>query len=119
MLFVTLPTQRNKTGVVAVCVLQNRPGDAGERRRLIEVTIESTQHPVELGDEHRSANPRIYGVFDYPCFDVRLPEATNERDPVGGLVAILDKDFFHARGDFLWLRKIWIAAIVENHPKHV
>src|ERR1700722_2380925 len=59
MFFITLPSQRNKAGVVAVCVLQYWPGDAGERRRLIEVTIESTQHPVELGDKHRSANPRI------------------------------------------------------------
>src|ERR1700733_868466 len=119
MFFITLPSQRNKAGVVAVCVLQYWPGDAGERRRLIEVTIESTQHPVELGDKHRSANPRIYGVFNHACFHVRLPQATDERDPVSWLVAILDKDFFHTRRDFLWLRKIWTAAIVEDHAKNI
>src|ERR1700739_4599987 len=59
VLFVTLAAQRDEAGVCAVRVCERRTGEAGERRRLVEVSVEPAEDPVEFGNLDSGPEARI------------------------------------------------------------
>ena len=117
MLFIPLALQGNEAGVVAVRILQGRTGNAGQRRRLIEVAIKPAEDPFELGDKNGGAHPRINSTFREPTLKVRLPKAADQRKPRRGFVTVLGIELFHSATELFRLGKFRITSVVEDHPK--
>ena len=76
--------------VVGLGVGERRTGDAGERRRLVEVAVEAAEDPVEFGNLHGDADAGIDGVLGDGAGEVGLALAGGEREPGGGFVVVLD-----------------------------
>jgi len=100
-------------------VVERGAGDAGERWRLVKVTIEPAEDPVEFRDDDGDANAGIDGVFGYGPGEVGLAFAGDQREPVGGLVVVLDVGFLNAGGDDRIDGEVRGAEVVEDGAEDV
>ncbi len=119
VLLIALAAQGNEAGIGAVGKGQRGAGEAGERRRLIEVTVKGAEHPIEFWNLHGSSHAGIDGVFADSCLEVCLPLAAHQSKPRRGLVLVFEESFLHASHGILALGEVGKAAIVEDYAEQV
>src|SRR5258708_4686354 len=82
VLFVPLPPQRYEIKLLlSLDIVQCGPRERAQGWRLIEVSIEATEHPVHFRDSKRCANTRTGGIFHLSSEKVFLAQPAVERQP--------------------------------------
>src|ERR1700690_2540284 len=88
MLFITLAAQRAKRQVLTVGQIKKWAGCSKQRRRLVKITVECAEDPIQMGDLDGDANARIRGILDdlrlgadAGRVEVRLAESGDDRQP--------------------------------------
>src|ERR1035438_6922501 len=117
--FIAFAAEWNEAGVAGLREGESGAGDAGERRRLVEVAVEAAQDPAEFGNLHGRADARIDGVLGDSGLEVGLALAADEREPGGGVVVVLDEGFFYATVDLGGLGEVRGGAVVEDRSEKV
>jgi len=78
VLFVALAFERGEAEAAVVGEVEERAGDAGDGWRLVEVSVEGTEDPVEFGDGEGEADAGVEGVFGDGSGEVGLAKAADE-----------------------------------------
>ena len=78
--------------------IEQRTAYRGERRRLVVLAPEASQHPVQMRDANRPAQPRARRVLRDGAGEVRQPHARGERQPTQRLVLVFQEQRFQMPG---------------------
>ena len=92
VLNIALACQRNKSITLCQRELQQRTGQAVERRRLIVVGVVAVQNPVEFRNPNGPAHPRIGRVLVHQPPVVREPQPEIQRQPRCHTILILREE---------------------------
>ena len=111
---VALAVQRQEAQVAILRVLEQRPAERRQRRRLVVLAPKSAQDPVQLGKPYGGADPGTRGVLGDRPIEMRLPHADGKLKPVGRLECVLDVPRNQRAGRAQSLVDGCIAAIVEE-----
>src|SRR5260370_35784822 len=120
ILRVPLSQQRDKLlwdcGIIRVVYnCEQRAADCDEGRRLIELTVETSQYPVEAWESKRHSGSGASAVFcDGRGREVRLSNAAAQRQPWRDGELVFHENCFHVSRYDLSICKGCIRAIVEQ-----
>ena len=90
MFLIALAAERDEAGVAGLGESEGRPGDAGERRRLIEVSVEAAENPAEFGNLHGGADARGFASAVRVAVDLAQSDYVSEiRRNLENLTAVL------------------------------
>src|SRR5260370_19626963 len=83
-------------------------------RRLIKITVEAAEHPIQFRNPQRSADARARGIFDHHTGEMRLAQPAVQRQPGIDLELILLVSSDQAAVRILLHRPYDAASIVVN-----
>src|SRR6267378_3122176 len=81
VLFIAFSVERNEAQILIACGFEERTGNGQQRRRLVEMSVEGAENPVNLGNPKGSAGARAGGILDHVAREVRLAETGIQAEP--------------------------------------
>src|SRR5882672_3602796 len=89
VLFIAFTVERNEAQILIVSGLQQRTGNGQQRRRLVEMSVEGAEDPVQFGNPQRGADARTGGILNHAAGKMRLAETSIQAEPGCGLELFL------------------------------
>lgn len=119
MLFVALTFEGDVAGAVGLGVGEGVGGDAGERWRLVEVSVEAAEDPVQARDLDSGTEAGVGGIFGYGADEMSLAEATGEGEPGCRFEVVLCIELFDPGGGDGVGGEVGVGAVVEDDVEEV
>src|SRR6202043_2374119 len=110
---------RNKSEILAIHKLQQRPRGSDQRRRLIKTPIEPAENPIQLRHAHRNSRPRACVVLHHSARKMRIAHAAIQSEPRSSLELLLSKKRLQSAIHNFCIAEIRIAPVVECQPKEL
>ena len=99
--FIALAMQRNKSQCCWLGKLQQRTGGGDQRRRLVVVSVEAAQSPVETRNSEGRAEARTDCALGNAAAEARGTHSHRQRQPGRDLEFVVDEERDQAAGGML------------------